>query len=94
MAIKLSIPLKGTSLKMLYSAYHQIVTICDFLGNFRKVSTKNTTKLENSSNSFLKFRMFFFWNFYCNYLVVDTVYNLLQKHWKKNKKIQKKDKHI
>jgi len=39
-----------------YSAYHQIVTFCDFLGNFRK-STKNTTKLENSSSSygFLKF---------------------------------------
>jgi len=32
--------------------YHQIVTFCDFLGNFRKLSTKNTTKLENSSDRY------------------------------------------
>ena len=30
-----------------YSPYHQIVTFCDFLGNFPKLSTRNTTKLEN-----------------------------------------------
>ena len=39
--------------KNIYSAYHHIVTICDFLGNFPKLSTKNTTKLENSSHSYV-----------------------------------------
>ena len=53
-----------------YSAYHQIVTFCDFLGNFQKLSTKNTTKLENSSNSYG------FLIFYRNYLVVGTVYSV------------------
>jgi len=39
---------------------HHIVTFCDFLGNFQKLSTKNTTKLENSLNSygFLNFYLF------------------------------------
>ena len=32
-----------------FSSEFQIVTFSDFLGNFRKLSTKNTTKLENSS---------------------------------------------
>ena len=37
--------------QLAYSAYHQIVTFSDFLGNFQKWST-NTTKLENSSNRY------------------------------------------
>ena len=40
-----------------------IVTFCDFLGNLRKLSTQNTTKLENSDT-----------NFHRNYLVVGNVY--------------------
>jgi len=32
--------------------FMQFVTFCDFFGKFRKLSTKNTTKLENSSNLF------------------------------------------
>jgi len=45
--------LPGT-LKMTYpqNVTHQIVTFCDFLTIFRKLSTKNTTKLENSSNRY------------------------------------------
>jgi len=31
---------------------HPIVTFCDFLGNFRELSNKNTTKLENSSDRY------------------------------------------
>ena len=41
-----------------YSVYHQIFTFSDFfLEKFQKLSTKNTTKLENSSDcyGFLKF---------------------------------------
>jgi len=61
----------------IYSAYHQIVTFCDFLENLQKLSTKNTTKLENSSNSYG------FLNFYRNYLVVGTVVQPLEtKNWK------------
>ena len=35
-----------------YSSYHQIVTFFDFLGNFRKLSSKNTTKLEKFSERY------------------------------------------
>ena len=33
---------------------HALVTFYDLLGDLRKLSTKNTTKLENSSNRFLR----------------------------------------
>jgi len=50
-----------------YSPYHQIVTFGDFLGNVRKLSTKNTSKLENSSNRYD------FWKYLRNDLVVGAV---------------------
>jgi len=39
-------------LKITYGTYHQIVMFSEFFGNVRKLSTKNTTKLENSSNRY------------------------------------------
>jgi len=65
-----------------YCAYHQIVTFWDFLGNFQKLSTKNTTKLEDSANRYG------FWKYYRNDLVVGTVVFLAVFSWKLAKKSQ------
>ena len=45
-----------------YSRYqqivtHQIVMFCGFMGNFRKLPTKNATKLKNSSKTLLFFEI-------------------------------------